>query len=129
MHLAQAVETAQTLGSNSTLLGALISGTLIATLYSAYKFVVNFRTTERGMARQRIKQAAQNERSAQHEASLWQQRSADLEYIIRTNMGRGSVPELSDDLKKLIAAQDGDPITLPKWEDAVNDRPAGEPGK
>jgi hypothetical protein len=124
---AQVVETVQTVGSNSTLLGALISGTLIATLYSAYRFVVNFRTTERGMARQRIKQANRNERSAQHEASLWQARAGDLEYIIRSQTGL-TIPPLSDELKALVLSQAEDAILLPKWEDAT-DRPAGEPGK
>lgn len=125
MHLAQAVEA---VGSNSTLLGALISGTLIVTLASAYRFVVNFRTTERGMARQRIKQATQNERSAQHEASLWQQRCGDLEYLIRSQTGL-KVPPLSAELQALVITNSENAADLPpKWEDAA-DRPAGEPGK
>ena len=118
MHLAQAAEV---VGSNSTLLGALISGTLIVTLASAYRFVVNFRTTERGMARQRIKQAAQNERSSQHEASLWQARCGDLEYAMRR--AGLAVPPLSKELQKLVfSIEDEIP---PQWDDTT-DRPAGD---
>lgn len=124
MQLAQAVEA---VGSNSTLLGALISGTLIATAYSAYRFVVNFRTTERGMARQRIRQANRNERAAQHEASLWQQRCADLEYLIRSQTGL-KVPPLSEELQTLVIIQTEDALDAvpPKWENAT-DQPGGRP--
>lgn len=124
MHLAQAVET---IGSNSTLLGAVISGTLFITLASAYRFVVNFRNTERGLARQRIRQANRNERTAQHEASLWQQRCADLEYLIRSQTGL-KVPALSDELQAFVSGNDHPDVLPPKWEDAT-ERPAGEPGK
>lgn len=124
MYLAQAVET---VGSNSTLLGALISGTLIATLYSAYRFVVNFRNTERGMARQRIRQANRNEREAQHEASLWQARCADLEYLIRSQTGL-KVPPLSDELKALVALIDNENVAdLPSRLDDATDQPGGRP--
>lgn len=122
MYLAQAVEA---VGSNSTLLGALISGTLIATLYSAYRFVVNFRTTERGMARQRIRQANRNEREAQHEASLWQARSGDLEYLLR--QAGVKVPPLSDELKALVLSNSEDVADLPPKLDDATDQPGGRP--
>jgi hypothetical protein len=122
VYLAQAVEA---VGSNSTLLGALISGTLIATAYSAYRFVVNFRTTERGMSRQRIRQANRNERVAQHEASLWQARCGDLEYLMR--QGGVKVPPLSDELRTLVIVQNEDAADMaPKWEN-ITDQPGGRP--
>ncbi len=119
MHLAQAAEA---VGSNTSLLGMLIGGTLLATIVSAYRFLVNLRNTERGMSRQRIRQANRNERAAQYEASLWQARCADLEYIIRSKTGL-TVPPLSDDLRALVQGADDD--MPPKWDDA-NDRPAGD---
>ena len=123
MHLAQAAEA---VGSNSTLLGALISGTLIATAYSAYKFFVNFRTTERSMARQRFLQANRNERAAQYEASLWQSRCADLEYLIRSQTGL-KVPPLSAELQTLVIIQNEDAaVVLPQWDDK-NDPTGGRP--
>lgn len=122
MHLAQAAEV---VGSNSTLLGALISGTLIVTLASAYRFVVNFRTTERGMARQRIKQANRNEREAQYEASLWQARCGDLEYLLR-QAGK-PIPPLSAELKALvISINEAAADAAPKWEDTT-DQSGGRP--
>lgn len=122
VHLAQAVEA---VGSNSTLLGALISGTLIATLYSAYRFFVNFRNTERGMARQRFMQANRNERAAQHEASLWQARCGDLEYLLRSQTDI-KVPPLSDELKALVISNNDAAISPPRWDD-VTDQPGGRP--
>jgi len=121
VHLAQAVET---VGSNSTLLGALLSGALIATLISAYRFVVNFRTTERGMARQHIREATRNERAALREASLWQARSGDLEYLMRS---KGlAVPDLSAELKALVISNENSTTTPPQWDDA-NDQTGGRP--
>ncbi|HYF71372.1 MAG TPA: hypothetical protein VD864_01050, partial [Nocardioides sp.] len=60
----------------------------------------NFRTTERGMARQRIQQANRGERLAQYEASLWQARAADLEYHLRQH-GK-PVPPISAELTRFI---------------------------
>jgi hypothetical protein len=122
VHLAQAAEV---VGSNSTLLGALISGTLIVTLASAYRFVVNFRTTERGMARQRIRQANRNEREAQHEASLWQARCGDLEYLLRQEGVK--VPPLSPELRALVISNNEAAADVaPQWDDAT-DQPGGRP--
>lgn len=78
----------------------LLGGGLIGLLISAYRFVVNFRTTERGMARQRIQQANRGERLAQWEASLWQSRAADLEYHLK--LAGHPVPPLNDELRRFI---------------------------
>lgn len=123
MLLAQA--TTQDLGSSSGLLMFLLGGGLIGLVISAYKFVVNFRTTERGMARQRVQQANKDRSAAQWEGSLWQQRSADLEYIIRTKIGPDAIPALSEDLRKAIAASGETPPTA-QWETAPDT--GGRPG-
>jgi hypothetical protein len=105
-------QAAQDLGSSSGLLWFLLGGGLIAMLVSAYRFVVNFRTTERGMARQRIQQANRGERAAQYEAGLWQARSADLEYVIRRELGPERIPALTDELRRMID-QSGTDVTGP----------------
>jgi hypothetical protein len=92
----------QDLGSSSGLLMFILGGGLIGLVISAYKFVVNFRTTERGMARQRIQQANRGERAAQYEAGLWQARCADLEYLIRRELGPERVPRLTEELREMI---------------------------
>lgn len=102
MKLAQVVETVQTVGSNTGLLSTILSGTLIAAVITGYRFVVNLRKTERGLTRARIRQANANERAAQHEASLWQNRAADLEYLLRKEGYKP--PPLSAELKKLLSA-------------------------
>lgn len=120
-------QAAQDLGSQSGLLMFLLGGGLIGVIISAYKFVVNFRTTERGLARQRVQQARGNERAAQHEAGLWQARCADLEYLIRREIGADRVPKLSDDLRRLIeqnAESGGAPAV--QWEQPP--APEGRPG-
>lgn len=94
------VAQADALTGSSGLLLFLLGGGLIGALISAYRFYVNFRTTERGLARQRLQQAARNERQAQHEAGLWQARCADLEYLMRR---RGvAVPPLPPELAALV---------------------------
>lgn len=93
---------AEALTGSSGLLLFLLGGGLIGALISAYRFYVNFRTTERGLARQRLQQAARNERSALHEASLWQARCADLEYLMRRQ--GVPVPPLTSELQALVVA-------------------------
>lgn len=95
------VAQADALTGSSGLLLFLLGGGLIGALISAYRFYVNFRTTERGLARQRIQQAARNERSAQHEAGLWQARCADLEYLMRRE--GIPVPPLSTELQAMVS--------------------------
>jgi hypothetical protein len=97
------VAQADALAGSSGLLLFLLGGGLIGALISAYRFYVNFRTTERGMARQRIQQATRNERAAQYEAGLWQARCADLEYLMRRE--GLSIPPLPDELKALVAPE------------------------
>lgn len=108
------------LTSSSGLLLFLLGGGLLGALISAYRFWVNFRTTERGMSRQRIQQATSNARSAQHEAYLWQARCADLTYLLRE---RGvPVPPLDPELQALVSphAQTPDPID---WNITDSGRP------
>jgi hypothetical protein len=121
-------QAAQDLGTSSGLLWFLLGGGLLGVLISAYRFVVNFRTTERGMARQRIQQAKKDERAAQWEAGLWQARSADLEFVIRRELGSERIPPLSVDLRKLID-QDGSEASGPpavNWD--ITPPPAKNPG-
>lgn len=120
MNLGQVAETAQAVGANTTLLSTILSGTLIAAVVAGYRFVVNFRKTERGMTRQRIQQANSNERLAQHEASLWQARCGDLEYLLRQ---RGiKVPPLSPELAKLVLMVE---TAADAQEDAHLENPTG----
>lgn len=95
------VAQADALTGSSGLLLFLLGGGLIGALISAYRFYVNFRTTERSLARQRLQQAARNERGALHEAALWQARCADLEYLMRRE--GISVPPLSAELQALLS--------------------------
>ena len=125
LQLAQAAE----IGSNGTLLGGLISGSLIITAIAAYNFVVKIRLTERGMARQRLQQANRGERAAQREAALWQLRCGDLEYKLALAAGASAVPPLSDELKKLVDSNEtsADHLKLIDGKDAIADtggRPA-----
>ena len=108
---AQAVED---LGGSSTLLGTLLSGALLITITGAYRFVINFRNTERGMNRRRIQEATRNERSALREAALWQGRSGDLEYLLKLN--GIAVPPLSAELRALMEA-DAVPDVVPPGDD------------
>lgn len=103
MELQTVAQAADAVGGSSTLLGALLSGALLVTVTGVYRFAVNFRTTERGMQRKRIREASINERAAQNESSLWQGRCGDLEYIMRR---RGvPVPPLSRELAALVLAE------------------------
>lgn len=111
---AQAVEA---LGGSSTILGALLSGALLVTATGVYRFIVNFRNTERGMNRKRMQDANRNERSAQREAALWQGRCGDLEYLLRTN--GIPVPPLDKDLQVLVDAEGAPDVRAP--EDPVID--------
>lgn len=110
-------QAAPDLGSSGGFLMFLLGGGLIALLVSAYRFVVNFRTTERGMARARIQQANKGERLAQYETSLWQARAADLEYALRT--AGQKVPPMSDELKQFLTGiidEQRRPDPPPQWD-------------
>jgi hypothetical protein len=121
-------QAAPELGSSSGLLWFILGGGLIGLIISAYRFVVNFRTTERGMARQRIQQANRGERAAQYEAGLWQARSADLEYLIRRELGPSSIPALSEELHKLIEQNAADVGGPPSVDWNITPPPAKNPG-
>jgi hypothetical protein len=114
--LEQIAQEAPSLPVSPGVLGFLLGGGLIVALTSAYKFAVSLRTTERGLARQRERQANQNARSAMHEAALWQSRSGDLEYVLRNNGLRHLIPPLDDELRKLVAMLDSDPDAS-QWND------------
>lgn len=118
-------QAAPDLGSSSGLLMFLLGGGLIGLVISAYKFIVNFRTTERGMARQRIQQANKGERAAQYEAGLWQARAADLEYALRTTAGAAAVPPLSEDLRKFVEQRPDTPPPI-QWDSPTDT--GGRPG-
>jgi hypothetical protein len=113
--LAQAVED---LGGSSTLLGALLSGALLITVTGVYRFVVNFRNTERGMNRKRIQDATRNERAALREAALWQARSGDLEYLLKQN--GISVPGLNAELRALVDADAAPEVRPPEDDPAID---------
>jgi hypothetical protein len=118
--VAQATEA---VGGSSTLLGALLSGALLVTITGVYRFAVNFRNTERGMQRKRIRDANMNERAAQNESALWQGRCGDLEYILRS---RGiPVPPLPKELAALVIAEASANVEYPEDQDETTDgRPA-----
>lgn len=106
-------QAADVLGSSTGILGILLGSALLTAVISAYRFAVNFRTTERGLSRKRIRDANQNERKAIYEAGLWQGRSADLEYLLRS-FGH-TVPPLSEELRKLILEEET-PAPPVKWD-------------
>src|SRR5205823_10182515 len=73
--------------------------------------VVNYRTTERGMARERVieanKEAARERRTrtlAQRESALWQAYAGDLEYRMR--QANIPVPKISAELRRLAFSDD-----------------------
>jgi hypothetical protein len=100
------------LTGSSGLLLFLLGGGLIGALISAYRFVVNLRTTERTLSRQRIQQANRDQRAALHEAGMWQGRCADLEYLLRSN--GIAVPPLSKELRDLVSST-SDPEQAVDW--------------
>ena len=93
-------QTADTLGSSTGILGFILGGALLTVLASSYKFAVNFRTTERGLSRQRVQEANREQRLALQEAALWQARCADLEYLLRKH--GHEVPGIPDRLQQLV---------------------------
>lgn len=110
-------QAAESLTGSSGLLLFLLGGGLIGAIVSAYRFFVNYRTTERGMSRQRIQQAASTAREAQHEASLWQARCGDLTYLLKEH--GIPVPPPDPELRALVAqpAQDTEVVD---WDITTN---------
>jgi hypothetical protein len=118
-------QAAEGLGSSSGILGVILSGALLTAIIGAYRFVVNFRTTERGLSRQRLREANQGERRATHEAGLWQARCADLEYLLRSH---GIVPPPpSEELRQFV---EDIPPKGARWDDRppTADQTGGRPG-
>lgn len=75
---------------SSGFLGFVLGGGLLTAVIGGYRFLVNARLTERGMARDRVDQAARAEQKerkarvrAEREATLWQNRCGDMEYALR----------------------------------------------
>lgn len=115
MLIAQA---ADGLGNSTGILGVILGSALLTAVIGAYKFAVSFRTTERGLSRQRIRDANKGERQAIQEGSLWQSRCADLEYVLRRN--GIEPPVMGDALRKLV---DDTPSELPpkiQWDDPAS---------
>lgn len=117
-------QAADGLSGSSTLLGALLSGSLIIAITGVYRFAVNFRNTERGMARRRIQDANRNERAAQYEASLWQDRCGHLQFLLRE--AGIEVPPLPPALEALVLADAGRPVTFPS-DDPEQKKTGGSP--
>lgn len=95
---------------SQTLLGAALGGSLLIALVSVYRFIVNMRTTERGMARDRVmradtdaRNARQSQLKAQHEADLWQAYAGTLIFELRS-YGK-EVPPMPASLKRIIETE------------------------
>jgi len=111
-------QAADGLGNSTGILGIILGSALLTALIGAYKFAVNFRTTERGLTRQRIKAANKGERLAIHEATLWQNRCADLEYLLRKEGIK--YPPLDDELRRLINDTTDEPLPSVQWDDPAS---------
>jgi hypothetical protein len=98
-------------GSSTGFLGSIAGFSILAIIIAAYRFAVNFRITERGLSKSR----GRNERVARYEASLWQNRSAALEWEL-TRRGL-KVPPMGKELRKLVqeSENDGD-LPRVEWE-------------
>jgi hypothetical protein len=112
--LASAVDT---IGS-SGFLGFVLGGGLLTAVLGGYRFIVNYRITERGIARDRVDQAVRDERKertarqrAEREAILWQSRCGDLEYALR-QVG-APVPPISAELHVLAFSSNSDTVVVP----------------
>jgi hypothetical protein len=121
---------ADAFGGSSGILGFVLGGGLLTAVLGGYRFLVNFRVTERGMARDRVSQAVkaeQAERRARQrvarEASLWQARCADLEYLLRQQ--GVSIPALNAELYTLAFSANSLPEeAAPHRGNDEDDRPA-----
>lgn len=120
---------ADAFGGSSGILGFVLGGGLLTAVIGGYRFFVNFRVTERGMARDRVAQAVhaeQAERRARQriarEASLWQSRCADLEYMLRTN--GVAPPPMNSELYSLALSSSSNSI-----EESGTDDPDSEDDK
>lgn len=111
-------QAADGLGNSTGILGIILGGALLTAVIGAYRFAVNFRTTERGLSRQRIRDANRGERRAVYEATLWQSRCADLEYRLRQN--GIPYPPLSEELRRLVDDTTDEPLPPVQWDDPAS---------
>lgn len=102
----QTQQVVEAVGSNTILLITTLGVSLLTALTGGYRFIVNLRKTERGLSRERVRQAGINERRAQYEATLWQSWAADLEYVIRKEVGGNKVPRMPKELAALVAVDE-----------------------
>jgi len=100
--------------SSSGILSILLGGGLLTAVIGAYRFVVNLRTTERGLARSRLRDANSEARRAEYESSLWQSRCGDLEYLLRQN--GVTVPPYSKEVQRLVDSPDSAGPDLTKFD-------------
>lgn len=103
--------------TSSGFLGFILGGGLLTAILGAYRFTVNFRQTERGMARDRVDQAVRDQRAertarqrAEREATLWQNRCGDLEYALR--QAGVPVPAIDAELHVLAFSSNAESIEL-----------------
>lgn len=103
--------------SSSGVLGFVLGGGLLTAILGAYRFTVNFRQTERGIARDRVDQAVRDQRTergarqrAEREATLWQNRCGDLEYALR--QAGVPVPAIDAELHVLAFSSNAEPAGL-----------------
>lgn len=95
MLLASAADAIGSSIGSSGFLGFVLGGGLLTALIGAYRFYVNYRLTERGIARDRVDQAVRDQQAERRRAqraerakTLWQARCGDLEWAMR----RAGVP-------------------------------------
>jgi hypothetical protein len=100
--------------TSSGILGFILGGGLLTVIIGVYRFAVNYRKTERGMAREQVVQATEDATRvrraltrAQNEAGLWQGRCADLEYLLR--QAGLPVPPLGPQLQRLVDDEEPPP--------------------
>lgn len=100
--------------SSSGILSILLGGGLLTAVIGAYRFVVNLRTTERGLTRNRLRDANSEARRAEYESSLWQSRCGDLEYLLTRN--GIDVPAYKKELRRLVDSVDSPEPDLSKFD-------------
>ena len=109
-----AVAAASDVFSSSGILSILLGGGLLTAVIGAYRFVVNLRTTERGLARNRLRDANSEARRAEYESALWQSRCGDLEFLLRKN---GITPTPYDKkLQRLVDSPDSADPDMTKFD-------------
>lgn len=122
------------LSTSSGILGFILGGGLLTVIIGVYRFAVNYRQTERGLARERVIEATEDASRvrralirAQNEASLWQGRCADLEYLLR--QAGQPVPPLTPQLQRLVDDEEPPPRrTTRRTKDKPMDKDTSDHG-